>query len=313
MCDSTSDESGRPDSELVFRYSAKQPVNWYRRDPRGSNQYCLYCGALVGEGATVLSNKEHLVARNFVPAGTLHGQAFNFIFRACVACNARKANAERHVSSATLLTSGSLGADPRVDSAALRKGERDFAPGMKATPIKDATVQHDVVGRYGAASFTFGLVGPPQLSREAVALLACNHIQAVFALITTPDPRLRGGSRLLPATNWHMFGSFPANDWGNPQLLTIVDRVRDWPITARIITADGYFKLIMRTRSEPEEWFWALEWNRSLRVLGAIYHAGKEPPLFEGLRKLKWINLPGGSRLREETPLGAQADRLFED
>ena len=42
-----------------------------------------------------------MIGRNFVPSGTMDGDAFQFLFRACQECNSRKADAERHVSSVT--------------------------------------------------------------------------------------------------------------------------------------------------------------------------------------------------------------------
>src|SRR4051812_14797221 len=108
----------------VFGTRARQPVVWFSSDLAKSNQHCPYCGVLVGVGSTVASNKEHMIARNFVPPGSLGGTGFNFIFRACVDCNQRKADAERHVSTVTLLTSSARGTDGEVDAAALHKASR---------------------------------------------------------------------------------------------------------------------------------------------------------------------------------------------
>ena len=48
-------------------------------------------------------------------------------------------------------------------------------------------------------------------------------------------------------------------------------------------------------RSETAGWFWALEWNKSLRVVGGINHVGETNPLFEDLPALDWMRLPDGS------------------
>jgi hypothetical protein len=62
------------------------------------------------------------------------------------------------------------------------------------------------------------------------------------------------------------------------------------------------------------EWFWALEWNRAFRVVGAIYAEGADPPLFSGLPTLDWRYFADGrSRYREESPLSEEADLLFRD
>jgi 5-methylcytosine-specific restriction endonuclease McrA len=67
-----------------------ETVSWFNKNPAYSNQHCLYCGSPVGERATIVSDEEHLIGRNFVPTGTLRGGGFNFIFRSCRECNGRK-------------------------------------------------------------------------------------------------------------------------------------------------------------------------------------------------------------------------------
>ena len=295
--------------ETVFRYRADQPVSWYTTNPIRSNHYCLYCGDFVGPGSTRPSNREHLIARNFVPPGTLSSKAFNFLFRACVECNDRKAAAERHVSTVTLLTSS----DPSVQELGKRKAERDFHPGTKGKLVKDATVARDIHGQFGAAQFTFGFDGPPPLHEPSAALLACNQIQALFSLCTTDDPRKPETTRLLPDDRWHPLNGFPFRDWGNPQLKCVIDRVADWPLIALINTANGYFKAVLRHRPvESGEWFWALEWNKSMRVVGAIFHAEKTPPLLEDLPALNWV-YSGRDRIRMHIPLSPEHDHLFAD
>ena len=93
-------------------------VSWHHYNPELSNACCLYCGQLVTGTDAVQSDKEHLIARNFVPLGSMDGHPFNFIFRACRACNARKAAAERHVSSITLFNSPGRATDSRANTAA---------------------------------------------------------------------------------------------------------------------------------------------------------------------------------------------------
>src|SRR5215208_82855 len=107
------------DSMSVFRYRPGEPVVWYHRRPERSNHRCLYCGAFVGPGSPVASDREHLIGKNFVPAGTLRGDSFNFHFRACCECNRRKSVAEDHVSSVTLFTGP--GYETAVNELAQRK------------------------------------------------------------------------------------------------------------------------------------------------------------------------------------------------
>lgn len=296
---------------LVHGRLTGETVSWFNRKPAQSNQHCLYCGVLVGKGATVLSNKEHLIGKNFVPTGSLGSGSFNFIFRSCRECNSRKGSAERHVSSVTLVNSPGRVNDERVDAVAKRKATRDFHPDKKGVPLGQATDNHSVEFRYGTLSMKFGLTSPPQVNLPAAQLLAFNHIQALFALVTTEDCRVPEKMRLLPQVQFRYFGHYGYQDWGNPHLITLAKRTDRWSCRANISAADGYFRAILK-RSEGQGWFWALEWNRYLRVVGAIVQENESAELFEALPNVEWKPLPNGSgRFRAETPLVEEADHLF--
>lgn len=258
------------------------------------------------------SNREHLVGRKFVPQGLLGPADFNFIFRACTSCNTRKSNAERHLSTVTLYTSESRAESPTLNELAEHKAGRDIHP-TKRVPVKDSWTEHEFKYQLFGANWTLAAQSPPQPDRQMIALLACNHIQALFALITSSDPRDPSSLRLLPASQWHLFGYFPASDWGNSQLIEIAGRTRAWPTYASIETASGHFRAILRhAPDERRGWMWALEWNRALRVIGGIADRANEHPAFSGLPELKWDQLPdGASRIRRNIPLGDQPDELF--
>lgn len=283
-----------------------QTISWHTPSLEGSNACCLYCGHFLRGQNPPKSDKEHLIARNFVPTGTMDGQPFNFIFRACRSCNARKAVAERHVSSVTLFNSPGRLEDARVNEAALRKGKGDYHPKMKGVLIQDALEHLSVNSSFGPMSINFGMVAPPQLDRNLVGEVAFSHIQGLFTLICTEDYCDPLRMRLLPQEQFIWYDFYINDDWGNPQALEIADRVRDWTCLANIESAEGYFKAIMR-RSE-EGWFWALEWNQQLRLLGGIN--GTQMKLFEGLTSDVWIPTPQG-RMSKNVPLSAKDDYLF--
>lgn len=298
--------------EPVFGTRSGQPVIWYSDDPARSNRYCLYCGDLVGVGSTIPSNKEHMIARNFVPSRSLAGPSFNFIFRACCDCNARKADAERHVSTVTLFNSPARAENPDVNALATHKAGRDFHPHARGQLVQDAGTEHTIHAQFGGAELSFRFIAPPQLDESRGAIVACNQIQALFALITSRDPTSASGTRLLSATQWKPLGAFAHGDWGNRQLSTVTQRVSDWPLLAGIVAANGYFKVVIRRRDEADgEWFWALEWNKSLRVVGAIFAADRNPPIFDDLPEHEWKRVSPTRRIRTEMPLPPEADALF--
>ncbi|MCY1211229.1 hypothetical protein D3C86_1823210 [compost metagenome] len=75
---------------------------------------------------------------------------FNFIFRACVECNQRKAIAERHVSSVTLFNTPARAKGEYVDMEALRKASNDYHPRKKGVLVKASQEQLTFTGRLGS-------------------------------------------------------------------------------------------------------------------------------------------------------------------
>lgn len=261
----------------------------------------------------VFSDREHMIGRNFVPQGSLRSDSFNFIFRACRDCNERKAAAERHLSTVTLFNSRARSEDREIDKLAEHKATRDYHPGKKGVRVRDATDNHEVIFKGSNFEMTFGLLSPPQPNRDDLVLLAYNHTQALFSLLTTENPRDGNKLRLLPADHFFCFGYYMHGDWGNLHLAEISQRTSDWPCYANITTADGYFRAILRRSSVDEDgWFWALEWNQCVRVVGGITNSGVGSKPFQKLPELDWRWLPDGSgRIRRDVPLPEGVDTLF--
>lgn len=281
-------------------------ISWHAPSLEGSNACCIYCGSSLRGPNPPDSDKEHLIARNFVPTGMMDGQPFNFIFRACRSCNARKACAERHVSSVTIFNSPGRFEDTRVNEAAIRKGSGDFHTKKKKVRIQDAHEDISICYSSVTMSVKFGMVAPPQLDSSQISEVAFSHIQGLFTLICTEDYHDPLKMCLLPQDQFIWYDCYTHSDWGNPQAVEIANRVRDWECLANIVSAEGYFKATMR-RSD-EEWFWALEWNRQLRLVGGISMSRMK--LFEELPNVGWKPIPQG-RMRQHTPLDGKNDQLF--
>lgn len=147
-----------PDEIAPFRSRGERPIVWFRHGREHSNHCCPYCGRLVGPDSPVASDKEHLVARKFVPSGRLAGNAFNFIFHARRDCNGEKAGAERHISTVTLLRSpdriyrpsGSLLRSAADSDARYIGTELSLNATWQATPHLSATAiyAHFIPGRF---------------------------------------------------------------------------------------------------------------------------------------------------------------------
>jgi hypothetical protein len=295
-------------TEMNFRTGriTGKTTSWYASSLDRSNACCIYCGVYLRGENPPASDKEHLIARNFVPKGTMDCQPFNFLFRTCRQCNSRKASAERHVSSVTLFNSPGRNDDTKVDEVAIKKGKGDYHPRKPGVPIEESHEHKSFITSLGPMSVKFGMHSPPQLDKDLVGEVAFSHIQGLFTLICTEDYLDPQKMRLLPQDQFLWFDSYTHNDWGNPQAVEIANRVRNWTCLANIESAQGYFKAIMRCSDEG--WFWALEWNRHLRLLGGI--ATTRMKLFEDLPSEGWISAPQG-RMRREIPLEIKDDHLF--
>ncbi len=301
----------------IYRYKNNQPVIWFTRLPSTSNQYCVYCGRFVGKGSNIDSNKEHLIGREFVPTGAFgSGDQFNFIYRTCKQCNDEKANVERHISSVTLFNSPARASSHAHNALAQRKAEKDYHPTKQGTLIKDSGEKFSVSIKLGPVSLSLGISGPPQADPKYLEFLALRQIQGLFTLITSRNPVAEEGTTLLNPKYFHFHGSYGHSDWGNPPLLEIMKRASEIPCYANIETADGFFKAIMRrTEGDSGEWFWALEWNKNLRIVGVIAQPKSNHAIFLDLPPLGWndLGVQGGARtrIRDEIPLDSELDILF--
>lgn len=297
----------------IYKFKNNQPIVWFHRLIEKSNQWCLYCGEPLGQASSPPSNREHLIAREFVPTGYMTDKCFNFIFRACVKCNSEKSNLERHISSISLINSPSRKTDIRIDEIAIHKASKDFHPNHKGKSVIESTETTQI----NFNSFIkFGLLTPPQAHRKYVEDLASYHIQGLFSLITTSNPLSADETRLLPVDQIHFHQAFNVGDWGNPQLLTIINRTKNWPCYCNIQTADGYFKAILKSSpTDDDGWFWALEWNKYLRIVGGIYTKNKLQNIFLNLPELEWNSISThkthSARIRKESPL-IVTDELFQ-
>ncbi|NBC33262.1 MAG: hypothetical protein GVY13_11355 [Alphaproteobacteria bacterium] len=301
----------------IYNYRQGQPVVWFHKDLSRSNKHCLYCGRNIGPGSEIPSNKEHLIGREFVPKGSLgnHG-SFNFIFRSCVECNTEKSEIERHISTITLTNSPDL-QNANYREIAQRKFENDFYPGSGGTRVSDIRNEKKIIFEAGSFSMSFCLVSPSQIHTGYSKILAYRHMQGLFSLINSTDPTASHTTRLLPAEHFHHFGTYFYSDWGNPVLAELSKRANPLPCNLAITTASGYFRAIMRASQDGSGWFWALEWNKSYRLLGWIGDADKPPPLFLNLPEENWHTMQSKAgevmRVRSEIPVIEEADILFVD
>jgi hypothetical protein len=291
-----------------------QPANWCREP---SNKVCVYCNERFDD-TNVIATKEHLIGRNFVPRGSLDsGRSFNFIFNACLACNNDKSPLEGHISAITQFMSPAVAENATFGDRAFAKSQGEIHPWTRR-PIAESFHESTIHLREFGLGVEIGFVGPPQVDRYKVHHLALRHVQGLYALVTNPDRTMEPLTLLFPG--WvYVLGYYLQGDWGNSQARAASDRVRDWTVRARIITAGGYFQaMLRRDHAEVGTWFWALEWNRYMRVIGGISYDGQPPSFMRDLPDLHWIEsrtttTGAVSRSRIEQPLDEAHDDPFDE
>ncbi len=276
------------------------------------NERCVYCGVLFD---SVVPTKEHVIGRRFVPKGKLNAQ-WNLIVRACEVCNSKKSELENDISGITLFPDPwGRHTDPHdveVLEASKRKAANCFSTAT-GRPIKDSIPRFTVkVPIAQGATLTFNMTASPELLESRVYELARLHCVALFFLITYDDEKKSGGywiGEFMPLM------SSARGDWGNPRMRAFSDVVASWETRFHGITANGYFKAMIRKHPSANCWSWALEWNKNYRVVGFFGEIEAAKAVAAGLPKLEMSTLAEGPdkyiHLRTETPLNEEEDNLF--
>jgi hypothetical protein len=289
----------------MLKPNAKQPTLL-------RNLTCPYCGV---ELSTVANNKEHVIGRNFVPRGKLD-QSWNLILNCCMSCNNVKSKLEDDISAITLQPDA-MGRYPHEDycavSEAKRKAEGSSSSRSGKLVKHSREAQKFRVGLFPSVTAEFSLVAPPQLNPDGVLQLSRAQIAAFFYFLTYEEKEKRGYfcigiSRQLSQSRWA--------DWGNPINTHFAERVSNWDLRLVANPADSFFKVAIRRQPDIECWSWALEWNRSLRIIGFM---GDEEAVVSEINLLpsidKWneISQVDGSRMRfrAEVPLDPNVEDIL--
>jgi hypothetical protein len=201
--------------------------------------------------------------------------------------------------------------DVKVDAEAVHKAGKQLCPG--GALVKDSFLEKKLDFDWGPGGrIEFTLSGGPPLIETAVLELAGMQIQALFSLLTTEDPRVLEKTIVLPRDRLAIFGYYSASDWGNPLLAELTRRTLEWECPLLVTAAKGYFRVVLRRCGRPEDgWFWALEWNRFVRIVGGIFDKASPPAWLDNLPALKGQELPNGWIHRREVRLAPSEDRLF--
>ena len=275
------------------------------------NTSCVYCGVELSKD---IQSTEHLIGRRFVPRGTLEN-CWNLILKCCKNCNGAKAELENDISALTMQPDafGEYGhEDEAVKLDAIRKARRAHSrrtgkPVLYSEERTRATMRLGEVG-----TMTVELVSPPQVDHRRVFELARMQLVGFFYWITYQEKTRQGywwPGEFRPLLHANR------SDWGNTTLREFGDVVREWDVRVLGISAAGFFRVAIRKHPEIACWSWALEWNRSLRVVGFVEDIGSTSAVIDGIQapKMKVLaRTPEATlRFRREIPQDKQNDNLF--
>lgn len=277
------------------------------------NRKCAYCGV---ELERKTSTRDHVVARRFVPEGTL-ATGFFLQVKSCRPCNDRKAALEDDISIITMLpdTRGHyVRDDERLRRTVARKSKGAFSPATRRLAAQSYNKIDASVPIGGGVSMTYSGLAMPTLEDQRVARLAYYHVQG-FTHFRSYDVE-RGHGRWLEPGEFLAIGHLTKEDWGNPRITAFAAATRSWEPVCTAVLADGYFRHEMRRKPDSELASWAVEWNGRYRVFGLYGPVGERDAFVAALPDeqvdFAWGDTTNGFAWRAETPIADEDDQLFD-
>lgn len=276
-------------------------------------RFCAYCGRPLDRRS---STRDHVVARNFVPEGTLVSGFFLQV-RACRPCNDRKAALEDDISLITMLpdTAGDyVRDDERLRRTVARKAKGSVSAATRRLAALSYNKIDASVPLGGGVSLTYTGVAMPSIDDQRVARLAYYHVQG-FRFFGTFNADFGRGSWIEPA-DFLMLGHLIEADWGHPRVRHFMRETSAWEPICIAILADGYFRHVLRKHPTLELRSWALEWNGRLRVFGVCGEAAARDAFVADLPEVRadfsWGDTTNGFASRVDTPISDEDDILFD-
>lgn len=272
------------------------------------NMTCAYCGRLFS--VSIPRTRDHVIGRKFVPPGTIKADDWNLILGACVICNNGKSQLEDEISAITLYPEiGHTHSDPNLHAIATHKaaGASSRATGKKVADSIETTSMSFRLSPQ--ATMTLNFVAPPILRHDAVLELAGAHVQAFFYYLTYSEALKTG--RFLPAQ--FLWSSWARSlDWGNRRLSWFTNETKGWPSMFAGVAAQGFFRIKLgRRAADSQLGSFALEWNRSLRIVGFFGSQEEFDVISNTLQSRSEELMSSRHQLREEIALDPVDDTLF--
>ena len=90
-----------------------------------------------------------------------------------------------------------------------------------------------------------------------------------------------------------------------------MDAVVQWEPRVLGCTADEFYKVAMKRHPDADCWSWALEWNKSFRLVGFFGNHQAAKDVVSRFPRLEFHIVVLGWSFRRETPLDESKDSLF--
>jgi transcription elongation factor Elf1 len=275
------------------------------------NSTCPFCGEELNDKN---SNKEHVIGRRFVPKCSLN-QNWNLILNSCKNCNNKKSDLENDLSAITLYSGlwHDQGDETKeVISEAKRKANGSFSRRTKK-PVAESQEEFKVKTTFGEANISFGFTSAPQLDNNRLFSLSLMQLMAFFYFITY-DKKLRKGfcwkGAYMPV---HVAQK---NDWGNVIQTSFMNAVIDWKLRWHGITADCFYKSVIRKHPREDCWSWAIEFNKGYRAIGFLGNEDVAKEIYQSFEQPKKNTLVKSEKETvnyiKENRLGESVDIMFE-
>lgn len=275
------------------------------------NVTCPYCGVELDEKN---NTKEHVIGRRFVPKGSLNGN-WNLIVRACQECNSYKSVLENDISAITLsgaLWPCSVSSDENTRIEALRKARNSISIRTGKPVLHSQEELKFEIPFASGETIKLNTVSPPQIDSERLFRLARMHMMAFFYFVTFKQDTKKGG---FWPENFYPLPEAHHQDWGNSLHRAFMEKVVDWEPRLIGNTAGGFFKSIIRRHPNAECWSWAIEWNKSYRIVGFFGSSDASMKILNSFQKPEMITLVMGEsrhiKVRKEVKLSEEDDLLF--
>lgn len=274
------------------------------------NISCPYCGSLLaGKRSTV----EHVIGRRFVPKGTMNA-CWNLILRACEDCNARKAGLEDDISAITMapdMAGRYAESEAVLRDEAERKGRGSLSRRTRR-PVIESHERVRIKMPFGPGHMTAEFTSPRQVDMQRIYDLARLQLMAFFYFVTYQKDEKRGR---FWRVGFHPLEHVVRSDWGNLTLMAFADAIADWDYRLILVSAEGYYRTLIRRHPTTDCWAWALEWNRNYRVVGFFGDRDAAQQIVNTFPEMQVTTIHETPtrflRIRQDVPLREEDDKLF--